>query len=184
MLHLPMEPLVPKYRGKMTDTFLRTEMSEGMLRQQFLRDLEKVPFAEGVNNHMGSLLTTERGAMQQVMRVCREKGLFFVDSKTNRRSIAWEVAEGMNVAWAERRFFLDHSLDEAAMVSTWNRARACARSGQSCIVIAHPYPETVAFLEKHLNVEDVTLLQPIRQMLNRGTSLKAAQKAGSTGRTL
>ena len=184
MLHLPMEPLVPKYREKMTDTFLRTDMSEGMLRQQFLRDLEKVPFAEGVNNHMGSLLTTERSAMSQVMQICREKGLFFVDSKTNRRSVASETAESMDVAWAERHYFLDHNLDEAAMARVWERARACARSGQSCIVIAHPYPETVAFLENHLNVEDITLLKPMRSMLSRGTPLKAAQKAGSTGRAL
>lgn len=184
MLHLPMEPLVPKYREKMTDTFLRTDMSAGMLRQQFLSDLEKVPFVEGVNNHMGSLLTTERGAMNQVMQLCREKGLFFVDSKTNRRSVAWEIAESMDVAWAERRYFLDHSLDEAAMASIWSRARTCARSGESCIVIAHPYPETVAFLERHLNVEDIMLMQPMRRMLNRGTPLKAAQKRVSTGRTL
>lgn len=184
MLHLPMEPLVPKYREKMTDTFLRADMSEGMLRQQFLRDLERVPFAEGVNNHMGSLLTAERDAMSQVMQICREKGLFFVDSMTNRRSVASETAESMDIAWAERRFFLDNESNEAAMARVWERARACARSGKSCIVIAHPYPETVTFLEKHLNIEDVTLMQPMRRMLNRGTLLKAAQKAGEVERTL
>jgi hypothetical protein len=92
MLHLPMEPLVPKYQQRMTDTFLRVDMSESELRQTFLQDLEKIPHVEGVNNHMGSRLTQLERPMSWVMRICQEKGLFFVDSKTSGTSVGQQIS--------------------------------------------------------------------------------------------
>ena len=183
MLHLPMEPSTPKYREKMTDTFLRADMSGDELRQLFLRNLEKVPYAEGVNNHMGSELTELREPMSQVMQLCREKGLFFIDSKTSNRSVASELAGSMNVPWASRRFFLDHSSDEAAMAKAWEGARACAAKGYSCIVIAHPHAETVSFLESHLSESDKHLLQPLKQLL-KSNPLQAGKQADTLKRAL
>jgi len=165
MLHLPMEPLVPKYRNQMTDTFLRTGMTESELRKIFLQDLANVPYVEGVNNHMGSLLTQLKRPMGWVMRICREKGLFFVDSKTSSTSVAAKLASNMGIAWASRRYFLDNQLDEQAMEQAWNNARVCAAKGDHCIVIAHPHKETVAFLEKHLTKKDMTHMLPVKRLL-------------------
>lgn len=183
MLHLPMEPSTPKYREKMTDTFLRADMSGNELRQLFLRNLEKVPYVEGVNNHMGSKLTELREPMSQVMQLCREKGFFFIDSKTSNRSVASELAGSMNVPWASRRFFLDHSSDEAAMAKAWDAARECAGKGYGCIVIAHPHAETVSFLESHLSESDKGLVQPLKQLL-KPSPLQAGKRLDLQERTL
>lgn len=183
MLHLPMEPQTSKYRETMTDTFLRADMSGDELRQLFLQNLEKVPYAEGVNNHMGSQLTELPAPMSQVMQICREKGLFFIDSKTSSRSVASELASSMDVAWASRSFFLDHSSDEAAMARAWGDARECARRGYRCIVIAHPHAETLSFLENHLGRDDLGLVRPLKQLLQT-RSLQAGKRAGSLQRTL
>ncbi len=177
MLHLPMEPLVPKYQSRMTDTFLRVDMSESELRQTFLHDLEKIPHVEGVTNHMGSRLTQLERPMSWVMRICQEKGLFFIDSKTSSTSVAAELASSMGVAWASRRYFLDHQLDEQAMESAWNNARACAEKGHRCIVIAHPHKETISFLEKHLTKDDMAHMLPVKRLL-RSTPSRLEQAQG------
>ncbi len=179
MLHLPMEPLVPKYQKRMTNTFLRVDMSESELRQIFLRDLEKIPYVEGVNNHMGSRLTELEHPMKWVMQLCREKGLFFVDSRTSSASVAADLASSMGVAWASRRYFLDHQLDEQAMEQAWNNARACAEKGYRCIVIAHPHEKTISFLEKHLTKNDMTHMLPVKRLLRSTPSRKEQSKVGS-----
>ena len=179
MLHLPMEPLVPKYQKRMTDTFLRVDMSENELRQTFLHDLEKIPHVEGVNNHMGSRLTQLERPMSWVMRICQEKGLFFVDSKTSGTSVAADIASGMGIAWASRRYFLDHQLDEQAMKQAWNNARACAEKGDHCIVIAHPHEETISFLEKYLTKDDKAHMLPVKRLLRSAPS-RLGQSQGSS----
>jgi len=146
MLHLPMEPENPYLSHHMSDAFLYTGMDEQQLRKVFESDLTQVPFVEGVNNHMGSRLTRQPEAMQWVMDVCREHGLFFVDSRTHKDSVAAQVARRAGIAWASRRFFLDHRTDPDALQAAWDKAVACAEH-QRCILIAHPHKETIQFLE-------------------------------------
>lgn len=165
MLHLPMEPLSPRYQSKMTQAFLHEGMDAAALQQTFLNDLAMVPYVEGVNNHMGSLLTREASPMQAVMRLCREQQLFFVDSRTSEESVAAAAARDAGIAWAKRDIFLDHHLDTAFLAKQWNKARRCYRRGERCVVIAHPHHETVSFLEAELGEEDQAMMVSVRRVL-------------------
>jgi len=175
MLHLPMEPTSENYRNKMTPYFLHEKMSRKELRETFQRGLDKVPFVEGVNNHMGSYLSEQMEHMRWVMQVCREQGFFFVDSKTSHKSVAVEAAELMDVPWASREVFLDHDLDPEAMKRAWKSAERCLEKGYRCVVIAHPHKETVAFLEKRLSKQESVALVPVQQLLRGGDSVRHAK---------
>lgn len=175
MLHLPMEPASDKYRDKMTTYFLHEKMDRDELRQTFLLGLEKVPYAIGVNNHMGSYLSEQAEPMRHVMELCLEKGLFFVDSITSSSSVAVEMAQEVGVPWASRQIFLDHDRDPLAIEQAWLHAEQCAAQGKRCIVIAHPYRETVAFLEKRLGEKGISLVS-VSQLL-RGSELTLRKKA-------
>jgi len=165
MLHLPMQPEDPSL--KMSDAFLLENMSKDELRNTFLRDLVQVPYVEGINNHMGSKLTQLESPMHEVMMQCREKGLFFVDSRTSSHSIAARVAANAGLKWASRQIFLDHIMTPEAMTAAWNHARACVQKGHRCIIIAHPRAESVAFLESHLTQEDAAQMVSIKRLLRR-----------------
>jgi len=182
MLHLPMQPIDPSLQ--MSESFLLEGMSAETLRDTFNRDIDRVPFVEGVNNHMGSKLTQLEMPMRQVMQLCRENSLFFVDSKTSSSSIAATVAKNMGVNWASRRFFLDHIMSPEAMSHEWERARACVKKGHRCIVIAHPRAESVAFLENNLTKEDAANMVSIKQLLRgeplTGQSLQQHDISGET----
>jgi len=171
MLHLPMQPIDPSLQ--MSESFLLEGMSETTLRDTFQRDIDRVPFVEGVNNHMGSKLTQLEAPMRQVMQICREKGLFFVDSKTSSTSVAAGIAKAMGINWASRQFFLDHVMSFEAMSHEWERARTCVRRGHRCIVIAHPRAESVAFLENNLTKEDAANMVSIKQLLRGQKPVKA-----------
>ena len=166
MLHLPMEPTTPKYRSRMGSSFLRMDMDRSQIRQKFIQALEQVPYVTGVNNHMGSLLTTLEAPMQWVMDVCKEHALFFIDSKTAHGSIAADVAEKTGIAWGARRIFLDHTVDPEDLKLAWGSALRCAQQKGSCIVIGHPHAETLDFLEHQVRSEDYRLIRPVTSMLH------------------
>ena len=105
MLHLPMEPTSPKYRSRMTDAFLRTDMNKTQIRERTYLALQQVPYVVGINNHMGSLLTTLKDPMKWVMQICKERALFFVDSKTSNSSVAADIASEYGLIWGCTPYF-------------------------------------------------------------------------------
>ncbi len=168
MLHLPMEPATEKYRRSMGPSFLRADMDAETQERTFLADMSRVPYVEGVNNHMGSHLTRLREPMARLMRLLRQQGLFFIDSRTSGDSIAALEAARAGIPWAERQIFLDHRQDEAFMQAAWDQAIRCQETGRACIVIAHPHPQTLAFLEHRLahDAGETLQLKPVRGLLH------------------
>ena len=147
MLHLPMEaqsdkPLGP---GAITSSMYANEITA-----TFEAALASVPYAIGVNNHMGSVLTASGKSLQPLMNVIKHTGLFFVDSRTTRFTVAQQVAREKQIPNARRHVFLDHEQTEAFMNEQWHRAMALARKHPKVIIIAHPHPGTIEFLQKKL----------------------------------
>lgn len=147
MLHLPMEsqsdkPLGP---GAITSSMYTNEITA-----TFKAALASVPYAIGVNNHMGSVLTASDQALQPLMNAIKNTGLFFVDSRTTRFTVAQQVAREKQIPNARRHVFLDHEQTEAFMNEQWQRAIALTRKHAKVIIIAHPHPGTIEFLQKKL----------------------------------
>ncbi len=165
MLHLPMEPLGEKYRQLMDASFLKSGMNQQDMRQVMQADLKRVPFVQGVNNHMGSRLSSEPVAMQWVMQWCREHDLFFVDSLTSSHSVAAKVAKQYALRWGKRRIFLDDDVAPEAMQRSWQRVQACMKRQRRCIVIAHPHAETLAFLQHHVTQLKAWGMYPVTALL-------------------
>jgi len=166
MLHLPMQPEDPSIQ--MSPAFLREQMQKTELQQTFIHDLAAVPGAIGVNNHMGSRLTQSPKHMRWVMEMCRDRQLFFVDSRTSWHTVAAKQAQQMGLAWAERKVFLDHVMSQASMQQAWDKVHRCLRQGLRCVIIAHPRPMSVAFLEQAITPADAAAMVSIQQLLQGG----------------
>ena len=143
MLHLPMQPEDPSLQ--MGNGFLRANMSREDVRQTFLRDLKKVPYVEGTNNHMGSKLTQIDATMQWVMQLCRENNLFFLDSKTSPHSVAAHQARQAGIAWASRRIFLDHEMTLVPCRKLGNRRATVLPSIADVLLSLTPEPKRWLF---------------------------------------
>jgi polysaccharide deacetylase 2 family uncharacterized protein YibQ len=152
LLHLPMEPLdaAQMFEGaEARETFLLHTDDPQVLRAKLDAALRRVPAATGVNNHMGSSLTTNREAMDVVMAELRERGLYFVDSRTNADSQASLAAASAGVRTAAREVFLDNEVSEDAIEAQLLRAANLARE-HPVIAIGHPSAELHAVLEREL----------------------------------
>lgn len=151
MLHLPMEPLNPAAMGgvEIGEDFLLASDSPEQLRHKLDAALMRVPAAIGINNHMGSRLTTVPAAMAAIMPVLRERGLFFLDSRTNPQTVAAREAEAAGVPTLSRKVFLDHEPGREAIRKALYEAAAHARE-QPTVAIAHPSIDLVEVLRDEL----------------------------------
>ncbi len=151
MLHAPM---ANTQNLKLGPGALMPGLSEERFKEILNAGLDAVPYATGLNNHMGSLLTRQRTPMRWVMEVAKSRGLFFLDSRTTVGSVAWETARNEGVPALSRDIFLDHEQTDAFLSRQFVRAVKIARKFGSAIVIGHPYPITTRFLEKAIPALD------------------------------
>ena len=149
MLHLPMEPI--GYPGPGRDpgpNAILYGLAETEVRRRVRQALDDIPYRAGVNNHMGSRITPDRTRMGWVLQELKARKLFFVDSRTEKDSVAYEVAAQLGIPAVERRVFLDDDKAFPAMEKQWERALKLAEKDGSVLIIGHIYPETVEALEK------------------------------------
>lgn len=147
LLHLPMEAT---YRKKLDTGGLTVHQSKYELKDLVNNSLAAVPHVSGFNNHMGSLLTTDRKAMEWIMEEASSLPLFFVDSVTNPNSIAGKVASEHDIPNLRRDVFLDNSPSEQEIHSAFLKLIARAKKNQFAIGIAHPHPGTIKYLSTHI----------------------------------
>ncbi len=149
MLHLPMQSVEHHQRSPGT---LDLHMTRNEFRKQLHLDLNSVPYIRGVNNHMGSLLTRHPGHMSWLMdELSQRGGLYFVDSKTTRKSIAEKIAVEYKIPNLSRDFFLDPDHEKNTLRTQFDRFIQKANQRGYALAIAHPYPETIKFLKAHLD---------------------------------
>ena len=149
MLHLPMEPI--GYPGPGRDpgpNAILYNLPEAEVRRRVRMALDEIPHRTGVNNHMGSRITPDRTRMGWVLQEIKARKFFFVDSRTEKDSVAFDVAEQLGIPAVERRVFLDDDKAFPAMEKQWERAIKLAEKDGSVLIIGHIYPETVEALEK------------------------------------
>ena len=149
LLHLPMEPDGYPRVQPGPGVVLRSDSDE-RIAEIVAEDLDTVPGAVGVNNHMGSAATADPRVMRAVVRVLSDRGLFLLDSRTTEASVARRVAEEASLPAVSRRVFLDSVPTADAIDRSFRDLLAKARQDGSALAIGHPYPETMAMLEREL----------------------------------
>ena len=145
ILHLPMEAHTKNHL--LGPGALFSHMSDGEVHAALKSALASLSQAIGVNNHMGSLLTSRRESMDVLMQAIAEhKDLFFVDSKTSQRSAARRAASSHGVRAVERHIFLDNEPIRAYVQKQLYRLVERAKAHGHALAIGHPYPATLASL--------------------------------------
>jgi polysaccharide deacetylase 2 family uncharacterized protein YibQ len=146
LLHQPMQPLDPRADPGRGVLFLGQRREA--FRSELMRGLAAVPGVDGVNNHMGSLLTRHIAYMHWLMQDLSERrGLFFIDSMTTTHSRALAAARLHGLPSTRRDVFLDDDPSPAAIRTQWDRLLARARAQGSALGIGHPWPETLDTLD-------------------------------------
>ncbi|MEK4043613.1 divergent polysaccharide deacetylase family protein [Paenibacillus sp. FSL H8-0048] len=136
LVHLPMEPRQGKPEWLGPGAVL-TSMNDAEVRGRVEAALDNVPYAIGINNHMGSKVTGDERVMGIVLAVCKERGLFFVDSHTNYRSVAGRMARELGMPPVENHIFLDDVHSASHVAKQMKLVQERALSQKFCVTIGH-----------------------------------------------
>jgi len=159
MLHQPMEPHSPRcdpgpgalHVGDGPETIVKIVED----------NISDIPFAVGVNNHMGSKFTERSTEMNEALSVVKQKGLFFVDSLTSSRSQAYKVARRLGMVTARRNVCVDYVAGESTVLSQLRKLQTQAMRDGHAVGIGHPFPETARAIKhflRHVKHDDVSMV--------------------------
>lgn len=149
IIHLPLEAF-NNLTSAGAEGLITTSMSPQDVRSILERDLSLLPQARGLNNHMGSKATSSEDLMEIIISFLREKNLYFLDSKTSPRSVAYEPGPEEKVPAAARQVFLDADEDRGRVKDRLMELFNLARKNGQAIGIGHPFPETLEVLKTYL----------------------------------
>jgi uncharacterized protein len=148
MLHLPMQSLADEIPESQE---IRPGMPPAQISAELNNMLASVPYAAGINNHQGSLATSDPRLMADLMPLLRNRHLFFIDSRTTAATVAFDAAQSAGVPCAFRNVpFLDDVQEIGAVRRQLELAARDAREKGRAIAIGHPHPSTLRALSEFL----------------------------------
>jgi polysaccharide deacetylase 2 family uncharacterized protein YibQ len=147
ILHLPMEPHgYPKTNPG--EGALLYKMDEEKLLHQLSKDIEAIPYIQGVSNHMGSRLMEDPEKMKIILSELKRRGLYFLDSRTTPQTVGLQTAQALGLASTERDVFLDHVVEEEDITQSLERLAQEALISGRAIGVGHPHPATLRALKR------------------------------------
>jgi polysaccharide deacetylase 2 family uncharacterized protein YibQ len=149
MLHLPMEPKeYPKVNPG--PGVLLTSMNPDQLIAQLTENISEIPNLRGVNNHMGSKMTSSSSQMRQIFTILKKRGLFFIDSRTSADTICRSSAKLLKISFAERDVFIDHFPEPRFIRQQIDKLIQRTKKNGQAVGIAHPHIITFDVLRQVL----------------------------------
>ncbi len=146
MIHLPMQPTNSNGKHYDPQKVITVQSTDEEIRALIRRARQIVPQAEGVNNHEGSLVTANKELITRVLKIIKEEGLFFVDSRTTGRSEAYGVARELGIRAAYKDAFLDHIPTYSHSLAQIRTLVEIALQKGKAIAIGHPLESTLRAL--------------------------------------
>jgi len=151
ILHLPLESMNNTYDNEHTEGLINSRMSQEEIIDILDSNLKQIPFISGVNTHMGSKVTKDKMLMGIILENIKERDLYFVDSRTTADSVAYEVAQKMNIPSAYRHIFLDSEIEPEYIKNQLIKLFKTAEKNGKALGICHPFPETMKVLKENIH---------------------------------
>ncbi|HET7839186.1 MAG TPA: divergent polysaccharide deacetylase family protein, partial [Rectinemataceae bacterium] len=163
ILHQPMEALGGQDPGPGA---IRLSMDRLSVEKTIEANLETVPGAVGMNNHMGSAVTTDPGLMDAVAAVAKERGIYYLDSLTISGTASASAARREGIRYWERSVFLDNTPDRVSIFRAVDEGKKRSSKGGSAIMIGHVWSAELA----------QTLMELYPQLVEEGFSLSTISR--------
>ncbi len=141
LIHVPMEPIGYPATDPGKDAIL-VQLSDSEIQRRIDKFIKELPYCKGINNHMGSLATTEHDVMQSVMNALRKHDKYFLDSRTSNVSVAYQVAQKTHLRAYQNQLFLDSpDISDATMQAKLDQITRLSNSYPNVIAITHCHNE-------------------------------------------
>ena len=157
MIHLPMESGNKQFNTQYKTLKISFSNEQIIKRIKNLREL--FPKAKFINNHTGSVFTSDYASMHLAYKIMREYGFVFLDSKTIKTTKVKEIAESYGDTYIARDIFIDNIHTLKAINMQLQKAVNIAKKKGYAIAIGHPHDITMkALLLNKQILKDVELV--------------------------
>jgi len=144
MIHLPMESGSRQF-NKQTKT-LMTSFSDERIADRVMEIRQLFPKAKYINNHTGSVFTSNYKAMKKLYIALKLEGFIFVDSFTAASSKVRKITHELGDAYVRRDIFIDNTHTVSYIHKQLNKAVKKAKKNGYAIAIGHPHHVTMQAL--------------------------------------
>ena len=168
IVHIPMQAEKANYIGQGQ---LTLNMTDQDFELSVNTSIDAIPFAKGVNNHMGSLLTQHTDYMDLFMQTLanRDDYLYFIDSRTTKNTVASAIANEYHIPSLERDVFLDNSANDKEHVRKQIKRLVNIANYQGyALAIGHPHKTTLSVLNQELPylIKQNVQLVPVSKLID------------------
>ena len=146
IIHMPMES--ENYSPGEDEYKLLTSMTSELLENKLIQAFESLPEAIGMNNHQGSKATSDSKTMTVLASVLKDRGKYFIDSRTSSLTIGEETMVSFGVPTARRNIFLDNNNDLDKIEEQMNKLANSAKKNGFAVGLGHARKNTLSVLEK------------------------------------
>ncbi|MDE7226864.1 MAG: divergent polysaccharide deacetylase family protein [Treponemataceae bacterium] len=166
ILHQPMQAMNPRLDPG--EGAIRAAMSGAEIAAVIQENLAELgPGIVGMNNHEGSLITADIVRIGMVLDVCRERGIYFLDSRTTAETKAPQAALERDMPIFEKAGpYIDNEIDRDKMLARLYETFAYANEHGRAVVIGHVdksvdiLPALLAELYPHLAAQGYRFATP------------------------
>ena len=146
IIHMPMES--ENYSPGEDEYKLLTSMTSELLENKLIQAFESLPEAIGMNNHQGSKATSDSKTMTVLASVLKDRGKYFIDSRTSSLTIGEKTMVSFGVPTARRNIFLDNNNDLDKIEEQMNKLANSAKKNGFAVGLGHARKNTLSVLEK------------------------------------
>jgi len=143
IIHMPMASDQEHLNNGEAEFLLSSELSAREISARIERAIINIPDAVGMNNHMGSVATTQPDVVIPLVKALKNKKLYFIDSLTSPLSVLYENCLINDIPTGKRRFFIDNVRDREAIIKQLRRSIKFAKNKGPLIITGHANPETL-----------------------------------------
>lgn len=168
MLHLPLEAYETLDRYP-KDYIINTDMPKGLIIDRLEESLKTVPYADGINNHMGSKATENIRLMTILFSQLLGKNLFFVDSRVTSKTVGPKLAREKGLPFTQRDVFLDNVNERPDIEAQFRELARIAEENGSAIGIGHTRELTWKIIKEQLPklTREGFEIVPVRTIANK-----------------
>jgi polysaccharide deacetylase 2 family uncharacterized protein YibQ len=136
MCHLPMEGHDHVPAGAYKE-YLKKGMDVEKAKKEVESGLADLPNCRGLNNHMGSVATTDLSLMTAVCEELKTENMFVIDSRTSPKAVVSQAAHAVGLPVAQREFFLDNTKSPSVVLKQMRLTAAFAKKHGLAVAIGH-----------------------------------------------
>ena len=146
IIHMPMES--ENYSPGEDEYKLLTSMTSELLENKLIQAFESLPEAIGMNNHQGSKATSDSKTMTVLASVLKDRGKYFIDSRTSSLTIGEKTMISFGVPTARRNIFLDNNNDLDKIEEQMKKLANSAKKNGVAVGLGHARKNTLSVIEK------------------------------------